>query len=154
MSWRLAAAGRRSVSMAVVLGCAITCLGTFCSAQNACRPQDEIFGGYAFLAPNGWGDLDYKVNNIPNAFDASNTYYFRNTPNLGIVIDGSGHFRGGTTPPNLANGSDDSTGVGYALGGLQYKYHTNRLSPFVRGFVGAANLSPDCCGGRSEEHHV
>ena len=30
---------------------------------------------------------------------------------------------------------------------MQYKYHTDKLSPFVRGFVGAANISPDCCGG-------
>jgi hypothetical protein len=45
-------------------------------AQNAC-PKDEIFGGYAALIPNGWADLFYKVNTIPNAFDASNTFYLR-----------------------------------------------------------------------------
>jgi len=110
-------------------------------------PKDEIFGGYSWLAPNGWGDLNYRINNIPNAFDASNTYYLRQAHNFGILVDGSGHYKGGTTPPNLVNGSNDSTGVGYALAGLQYKYHRNGLSPFVRGFLGGANLSPDCCHG-------
>ena len=121
MAWRWSRSGRWRVATWIAVGCMAYCLTTVAFAQNACRPEDEIFGGYAFLVPNGWGDLDYKINNIPNAFDASNTYYFRNTPNFGLVLDGSGHFRGGTTPPNLANGSDDSTGVGYALGGLQYK---------------------------------
>jgi len=147
VSSRLAVAGVRSVLMAIALGFAVGCLGIYSFPQNACRPEDEIFGGYAFLVPNGWGDLDYKINNIPNAFDVSNTYYFRNKPNFGILLDGSAHFHGGTTPPNLQNGSNDSTGVGYALGGLQYKYHTDKLSPFVRAFVGAANISPDCCHG-------
>jgi hypothetical protein len=125
----------------MVLGaCAIA------SAQNACQ-KDEVFGGYAALIPNGWGDLDYKVNTIPNAFDVSNTYYLPNAHNVGLVLDGSGHFKGSTTPPNLQNGSNDSTGVGYALGGLQYKWHGGAVSPFVRGFLGAANISPDCCHG-------
>ena len=146
MYFRVAALGARSALTLIVLGCALCFLGTFASAQNSCQ-KDEIFGGYSWLAPNGWAELDYKVNNIPNAFDASNTYYLPNLHNLGLLIDGSGHFLGGTTPPNLLNGSNDSTGVGYALGGLQYKYHTNTLSPFFRGFVGAANLSPDCCHG-------
>jgi len=118
------------------------------SAESpAAHPRDEIFGGYSWLAPNGWGDLFYKVNNIPNAFDVSNTYYLPNAPNLGVLVDGSGHFKGGTTPPNLANGSNDSTGVGYALFGMQYKFHRNKLSPFFRGFLGGANISPDCCHG-------
>ena len=147
MAWRWSRSGRWRVATWIAVGCMAYCLTTVAFAQNACRAEDEIFGGYAFLVPNGWGDLDYKINNIPNAFDASNTYYFRNTPNFGLVLDGSGHFRGGTTPPNLANGSNDSTGVGYALGGLQYKYHTDKLSPFVRALVGAANISPDCCHG-------
>jgi len=147
MSWSLAAAGRRSTVALIALSCAVCCLGSIALAQNSCRPEDEIFGGYAFLVPNGWGDLDYKINTIPNAFDASNTYYLRGAPNLGLLIDGSGHFLGGTTPPNLANGSNNTTAVGYALGGLQYKYHTNTLSPFLRGFIGGANVSPDCCGG-------
>jgi hypothetical protein len=146
MSWQLAA-GRRGVVALIALSCAVCGLGTAGFAQNACRPEDEIFGGYSILVPNGWGDLDYKINTIPNAFDVSNTYYFRNAPNLGLLIDGSGHFLGGTTPPNLQNGSDNSTAAGYGLGGVQYKWHNDKLSPFLRGFVGAANLSPDCCHG-------
>ena len=75
MSWHLAAAGRRLAGVLIALIVVLCSLGSGSLAQNACRPKDEIFGGYAFLAPNGWGDLDYKINIIPNAFDASNTYY-------------------------------------------------------------------------------
>lgn len=130
----------------MALSCALACLGSFASAQNAYY-KDEIFGGYSWLAPNGWEELDYKANNIPNAFAVSNTYYFCRFCNLGWLLDGSGHYKGGTTPPNLLNGSDDSTGVGYALTGLQYKWHNEKFSPFVRGLLGAANISPDCCHG-------
>ena len=129
----------------VVLGLIV--LFSNAAAQNA-HPKDEIFGGYSWLFPNGWGNLFYKVNNIPNAFDISNTYYlpvFHN--NLGLVVDGSGHYKGGTTPPNQLNGSNDSSAVGYSLAGLQYKFHRERLSPFVRVLFGAANISPDCCHG-------
>ena len=147
MSWRLAAMGTCSALARIALGCVLCCLGTLASAQNDYRPKDEIFGGYAFLAPNGWGDLDYKINSIPNTFDASNTYYLRSVPNLGLLMDGSAHFRGGTTPPNLVNGSNDSTAAGYVLGGLQYKFHANFASPFQHPYVGSTNLFPDCCGG-------
>src|SRR5271169_2570666 len=136
---------RRTLAL-IALGCFFCLLGNRVLAQNS-QPKNEIFGGYAWLFPNGWGDLDYKINNIPNAFDASNTYYLPNARNVGLLIDGSGHFNGGTTPPNLENGSNNSTAVGYVLGGLQYKYHSDKVSPFVRGFVGGASLSPDCCGG-------
>jgi len=136
---------RRGTALAV-LACSMFGLVATASAQNACQ-KDEIFGGYAALIPNGYGDLDYKVNTIPNAFDVSNTYYFPNAHNVGLLLDGSGHFKGSTTPPNLENGSNDSTSVGYGLAGLQYKWHGGSVSPFVRGFVGAANISPDCCHG-------
>jgi PKD domain/Bacterial Ig domain len=116
------------------------------AAQNP-PPKDEIFGGYSVLFPNGWEELNYKANTIPNAFDVSNTYYFCRFCNLGWLVDGSGHYKGGTTPPNLQNGASDTTGVGYALSGLQYKWHNEKWSPFVRGFLGAANISPDCCHG-------
>ena len=143
---RCIAINKRNAVLLAALNCAFLVLLTNAGAQNA-YPKDEVFGGYSALIPNGWGDLDYKINTIPNAFDASNTYYLPNIHNLGLLIDGSGHFKGSTTPPNLQNGSNDSTGVGYALGGLQYKFHRDKLSPFFRGFVGAANISPDCCHG-------
>jgi len=138
--------GAGCVRLVIGLGWALICFTVIASAQNSC-PKDEIFGGYSALIPNGWAELNYKVNNIPNAFDASNTYYLPNVHNLGLLLDGSGHFKGGTTPPNLDNGSDNSTGVGYALAGLQYKFHGQSLSPFFRGFLGAASISPDCCHG-------
>jgi hypothetical protein len=146
MSHRLAVVEIRSALALIALGCMLCSLGVSASGQNSCQ-KDEVFGGYAWLAPNGWAELDYKVNNIPNAFDASNAYYLPNFHNLGVLVDGSGHYKGGTTPPNLLNGSTDSTGVGYALGGLQYKFHNDSLQPFFRGFLGAANISPDCCHG-------
>ena len=146
MSWS-ASAGRKQIATAIlVLGLGFAFLSATAVAQNP-HPKDEIFGGYSVLFPNGWEELDYKANTIPNAFDVSNTLYFCRFCNLGWLLDGSGHFKGGTTPPNLLNGSTDSTDVGYALTGLQYKWHYEKLSPFVRVFVGAANISPDCCHG-------
>lgn len=144
MSCRIAVAPQRVLAIFLTTAFVVVLLAAGATAQNAYQPRDEIFGGYSWLAPNGWGDLDYRINNIPKGFDASNTYYFCATCNLGVVIDGSGHFSGATTPGNPFT-SNDKTGVGYALGGIQYKYHTNSLSPFFRGFVGAANISPDCC---------
>jgi hypothetical protein len=146
MVWRSLTTWNPTLSALLVTLAALGFAASPAAAQNACT-KDEVFGGYSWLAPNGWGDLDYKINNIPNAFDASNTWYLPNAHNFGIVLDGSGHFNGGTTPPNLQNGSNNSTSVGYGLGGVQYKWHNEKLSPFVRGFVGAANISPDCCHG-------
>ena len=146
MSWSASAGGKRTATAILVLGLGFAFLVATAAAQNP-HPRDEIFGGYSVLFPNGWEELNYKANTIPNAFDVSNTYYFCHICGLGWLLDGSGHFLGGTTPPNLLNGSTNSTGVGYALTGLQYKWHNDKLSPFVRGFVGAANISPDCCHG-------
>jgi hypothetical protein len=144
MSCRIAVAPQRVLAIFLTTAFVVVLLAAGATAQNAYQPRDEIFGGYSWLAPNGWGDLDYRINNIPKGFDASNTYYFCAMCNLGVVIDGSGHFSGATTPGNPFT-SNDKTGVGYVLGGLQYKYHTNSWSPFFRGFVGVANISPDCC---------
>jgi hypothetical protein len=126
----------------------IVLAGVFGTANaQIVTPKDEIFGGYSWLFPNGWGGQDYKINNIPNAFDVSNSYYLGHARNWGLVVDGSAHLNGSTTPPNLANGANDATGVGYALGGVQYKFRGERWSPFVRGLLGVANISPDCCHG-------
>jgi len=113
------------------------------SAQVEIQPKDEVFLGYSWLHPGGYGDLGYKVPDITHGFDISNTYYLPSLHNVGFLADGSGHF-----------GSNASKGnsVGYALFGLQYKYHTDTFSPFARAFVGMADLSPDCCGGT--KYHV
>jgi len=139
--------GQRIV-IGIALTFAVCLLASFASAQTCCvAPTDEIFGGYSWSHPNGYGDLGYKILNITEGFDFSNTYYLPSAHNLGFFVDGSGYFNGGTSPINPVNGGNSGTSIGYALGGLQYKFHTERLSPFVRGFVGTANLSPDCCGG-------
>jgi hypothetical protein len=145
MSARVAVVGTRSVLVLIALGCGLCLLATFAAAQNN-QPKDEIFGGYSWLAPNGYGDLDFKVNNIVAGFDASNTYYLPRAHNLGFLLDGSGHFNGGMTP-NPGTDGNTGTSVGFGLGGLQYKYHASPVSPFVRILIGAANISPDCCGG-------
>lgn len=84
--------GRRSRSL-VVVGYVFLCTAAFASAQNP-YPKDEIFGGYSLLFPNGWEELDYKANTIPNAFDVSKTYYFCKFCNFGLLLDGSGHYKG------------------------------------------------------------
>ncbi len=144
MPSRIAVAPQRVLAIFLTTAFVVVLLAAGATAQNAYQPKDEIFGGYSWLAPNGWGDLDYRINNIPKGFDASNTYYFSGAHNIGLLVDGSGHFNGATTPGNPFT-SNDKTGVGYVLTGLQYKYHTNSWSPFFRGFVGTANISPDCC---------
>jgi len=107
--------------------------GTLAAAQVTIQPKDEIFGGYSWLGISGTADFNIKVQDIPVGFDASTTYYFPWAHNLGIIADGSGHFN---------TGRPGYTGVGFAMVGLQYKYHTNSFSPFFRFMVGAANLSP------------
>ena len=130
MSSRIALNPSRVVATCIALAFALCLLGAYASAQTI-QPKDEIFGGYSWLHPNGYADLGFKVPDIADGFDLSNTYYFPSTHNLGVLADGSGHFNSGK-----------GTGVGYVLGGMQYKYHADTFSPFVRVFVGAAHLSP------------
>ncbi len=111
---------------------ALCLFATYATAQVAIQPKDEIFGGYSWLGISGTADFGVKVNDINAGFDASTTYYFPRARNLGIIADGSGHF----------DRDHDYVGVGFALFGLQYKYHTNHFSPFVRVMGGVANLSP------------
>ena len=103
------------------------------TAQVTIQPKVEVYGGYSWLGISGYADFNTKVQDITDGFDASLTYYLPQAHNLGIVFDGSGHFN---------TGAPGYTGVGFTLVGLQYKYHTNSFSPFVRFMAGAANLSP------------
>ncbi len=137
MSSRIASNPRRVVATCVGFAFALCLLAAQASAQTI-QPQDEVFGGYSWLHPNGYGDLGYKVPDISHGFDLSNTYYLPQLHNVGLLADGSGHF---------GSGGSQGSGVGYALFGFQYKYHTDTFSPFARVFVGAADLSPACCGG-------
>jgi hypothetical protein len=50
--------------------------------------------------------------------------------NLGVVVDGSGHY------------NSTFSNVGLGLAGLQYKWHNDQFSPFVHVLVGAAHISP------------
>ncbi len=147
MPARFEMAIRGTIATSIALVFVLCLLGSQAAAQAGIQPKDEVFGGYSWLHANGYGDLNYKVDDIVRGFDASNTYYLPGAQNLGILLDGSGHFHGSTTPINPVNNGTTGTSVGYVLGGLQYKYHTDTLSPFVRAFVGGASLSPDCCGG-------
>jgi hypothetical protein len=88
------------------------------TAQNH-SPKHEVFSGYAAPVPMAGETFFTRSTTFPNAFDASNRFYLPGGQNLGLLMDGSGHCKGSTTPPNVENGSNDSTGVGYALGGLQ-----------------------------------
>ncbi|HTV64032.1 MAG TPA: OmpA family protein [Bryocella sp.] len=124
---------RSYVAPLIALAIALSLWCTNAAAQVTIQPKDEIFVGYSYLHISGYADFGDKVNDITKGFDASNTYYFPKVHNLGIVVDGSGHFNTGY--PNY-------TGVGMALAGLQYKYHTDSFSPFARVMVGVSNLSP------------
>src|SRR5271157_5617124 len=136
MSSRMALNPRRVVATCIALVFALCLLATCASAQVTIQPVNEVFAGYSWLHPNGYGDLGFKVNDIVDGFDLSGTHYLPTLHNVGVLVDGSGHLH-----------SSQGTGVGYILFGLQYKYDTDTFSPFARAFVGPANLSPDCCGG-------
>src|SRR5271165_6236290 len=101
----------------IALAFALCLLGVYAAAQTDIQPKDEVFGGYSWLHPNGKVDYGYEVDDITKGFDFSNVYYVPAAHNMGILVDGSGHF-----------GKD--TEVGYILGGLQFKYHANTFSPF------------------------
>jgi hypothetical protein len=107
--------------------------GTLAFAQGAPQPKYEVFGGYSWLHPNGYVDWG-KVPDIVDGFNASITHYLPNAHNLGIVVDGGYHWTGSTS---------FTSQVGLALGGLQYKWHTDQFSPFVRVLAGAAHLTPN-----------
>jgi outer membrane protein OmpA-like peptidoglycan-associated protein len=123
----------RKLAIALVACLMLSVCGTFAAAQVTIQPKDEIFGGYSWLHVGGYADFGIKMPDIVNGFDASNTYYLPQAHNLGIIFDGSGHF---------STGAPNYTGIGFAFAGLQYKYHTDSFSPFVRFMAGAANLSP------------
>ena len=139
---------KRVVVTFVALAFAVCLLGTQGAAQVTIQPKDEVFGGYSWLHPNGYANasappfdtpVPYKVPDKAKGFDFSNTYYLPTLHNVGFVIDGSGHWGGSY----LGDTSEDA--VGYALVGLQYKYHTSphQLSPFARFLVGTSRISPE-----------
>jgi hypothetical protein len=104
-------------------------LGTFAAAQVTIQPRAEVFGGYSWYHPNGYVDWG-KVPDIAHGWNVSSTFYFPQAHNLGVVIDGSGHY------------NSTFSNSGFGLAGLQYKFHNNQFSPFVRVLVGATKISP------------
>ena len=130
MLCRIGVAQRYLIVIVFSLASCVLLFDTLATAQVTIQPKDEIFGGYSWLGISGTADFNIPVQDIPVGFDASNTYYLPQAHNLGIIADGSGHFN---------TGRPGYTGVGFAMVGLQYKYHTNSFSPFVRFMVGAEN---------------
>jgi outer membrane protein OmpA-like peptidoglycan-associated protein len=108
---------------ALVLG--VCLMGTFAAAQVTIQPKAELYAGYAWLHPGGHYDLGIPTQDHAEGVDESFVYYLPAAHNLGVMFDSSQHF--GKTDQNIY----------YMLGGLQYKYHTDSFSPFVRVFVGA-----------------
>ncbi|MFZ0705695.1 MAG: OmpA family protein [Candidatus Korobacteraceae bacterium] len=132
---RYAVVPKRGFAALLALASVLCLSAIFAAAQATSSPKNEIYLGYSWLHPNGnvdWG----KVPDIVAGGDASITHYFPNAWNLGIIADGSFHAGKGVNGNLGAN-------VGLAMGGLQYKFHSSQLSPFVRVMVGAADLDPD-----------
>src|SRR6516164_3093761 len=127
---------KRVLAAFVALAFVLCLSGTYAGAQ-AVQPKNEIFVGYSWLHPNGyveWG----KVPDITSGIDASVTHYLPSMHNLGVLLDGSIHWNGGTN--GLFPNHHDTIGI--MMGGLQYKYHAEQFSPFARVLVGAAHLAP------------
>ena len=129
MSSRIALHPRCVIATCVALAFGLCLFAAQVSAQ-APQPKDELFVGYSWLHTGGYVDFGYKSPDIQDGFDISNVYYLPQAHNLGFLIDGSYHWNG--TIPHVVN----DLHVGTILAGLQYKYHTNTLSPFVRIFAG------------------
>lgn len=128
---------KRLFATLVAISFALCLLGSQAAAQTTIQPKAEIYGGYSWIHPNGhYGLFDngIKTADIVDGFDVSGVYYLPNAWNLGILIDGSGHFNRSHNPGGMNLGIGDV--------GLQYKWHTDQLSPFVRAFVGADRISP------------
>ncbi len=124
MSLRIGVVPRRHFATIVRLALALCLLGTFAAAQVTIQPQAEIYAGYSWLHPGGHYDFDIATTDHTTGVDESGVYYLPSAHNLGVLVDASQHV--GTTQANIY----------YVLGGLQYKYHTDTFSPFVRAFAG------------------
>ena len=130
MSSRIGVVPRRFIATSVVLAFVMCLLATFAAAQVAIQPKDEVYVGYSWLHPGGHYDLGIPTQDVTKGIDISNVYYLPRAHNLGVLVDGSMHW-------GSNYGGPGSAGDYYALGGLQYKYHTDVFSPFVRIFAGA-----------------
>ncbi len=116
-----------TIALLVVIGCLWS---TFAAAQVSIQPKDEVGVGYAWLHPGGYYDFGIKTQDITDGIDIHNVYYLPGAHNLGVLVDSSMHW--GQNYGGPGNASDY-----YVLGGLQYKYHSDSFSPFVRVFAGA-----------------
>ena len=126
MSLRIGVVPKRYFATIVGLAFALCLLGTFAAAQVTIQPQAEVYAGYSWLHPGGHYDFGIPTQDHVDGADESIVYYLPFAHNLGVLADGSEHF------------GVKYSEVGYALGGLQYKYHTDSFSPFFRVFLGAA----------------
>jgi len=120
---------KRLFATSIAIAIAVCMMGALAAAQQTLQPKGEIFGGYSWLHPNGYVDWG-KVPDIAHGWNGSGTWYLPQAHNLGIVVDGSGHYN--STHAN----------VGLGLAGLQYKFRNEQFSPFVRFLVGASHISP------------
>lgn len=129
MSSRTEVIPTRILATLVAVAFALCLFGSQAVAQVTIQPQVEAFGGYSWFHPNGFVDWG-KPADIPHGWDASGTFYFPGATNVGIVVDGSGHY----------NSTQANVGVG--LAGIQYKYHTDTFSPFARVMAGSTRIAP------------
>lgn len=120
---------KRLFATTIAIAIAVCMMGALAAAQQTLQPRAEIFGGYSWLHPNGYVDWG-KVPDIAHGWNASSTFYFPNVRNLGVVVDGSGHY------------NSTYSNVGLGLMGLQYKWHNDQFSPFIHVLGGAAHISP------------
>jgi len=119
---------KRLFATSIAIAIAVCMMGALAAAQQI-QPMAEVFGGYSWLHPNGYVDWGH-VPDIAHGWNASGTFYFPQAHNLGIVVDGSGHY----------NSTEANVGLG--LAGLQYKWHNDQFSPFVHVLLGASHIEP------------
>ncbi len=120
---------KRFFATSIAIAIAVCMMGALAAAQQTLQPKAEVYGGYSWLNPNGYVDWG-KVPSIANGWDGSGTFYLPSARNLGIVLDGSGHY------------NSTYSNVGLGMLGVQYKFRNDQFSPFVRVMVGSAHIEP------------
>lgn len=128
MSLRAKGSCTRKAALILVLALAAAGLAPAARAQSSGEPAPkvEIFGGYAWMEP-GTTVATVKLNSMSKGFGISPTFYYNE--HWGFTVDGGGNF-------------GDNATVATIMGGPQFKWRGERVSPFVHFLVGWHQLWP------------
>jgi len=122
MSLRAESSFVRKAALILILALAAAALAPVARAQSSDEPvpKVELFAGYAWMEP-GSKVAGKTLDSMSKGFGISPTYNFNN--HWGFTVDGGGNF------------GDNST-VATIMGGPQYKWRGEHVSPFLHFLMG------------------